>query len=200
MLDYSIEDIQQGYADMLRSDYSDQMARYRPIEQHYRDLIFDPAKNHAFNQAAMGYATEGVNGAFNQAQNWQTAMNRKYGTQLDSTEQASVNRRLGNSRSALLAQAQTGMRDQIDQREKGMLVYLNNIYTNDRQASLSQMGHLAGLDAQRTANNDALNNAARTQRNQAVGGAIGTFGSMALAGHPVTGGIMAGIGLLGSIF
>ncbi len=198
--DYSIEDIQQGYADLLRADYEDWKNRFQPFETMYRDLLFDPEKHAALDAEALGYATDGVNNAYVRARNWQNLMNRKYGVELDADERASVGRRLGNERAALLSKTQTGMRDQLNQRDRSMLGYLNNLYTNDRKQALGQMGYLAGLDAQRQANNDAMRDVARQQQMQTIGSAVGTFGSMALMGNPVTGAVMGGLTLLGSLF
>ncbi len=198
--DYSIEAIQQGYADLLRSDYDDWKTRFQPFEGMYRDLLFDPEKHAALDAEAMGYATGGVNNAYARAQNWQNLMNRKYGVELDADERASVNRRLGNQRAALLSQAQTGMRNQLNQRDRSMLGYLNNLYTNDRKQALGQMGYLAGLDAQRQANNDAMHRAASQQQRNTIFGALGTVGKFAWAGHPMAGLALGGLSLLGSIF
>ncbi len=198
--DYSIEAIQQGYGDMFLSDYDDWKTRFLPVERMYRDLLFDPEKHAALDAEAMGYATGGVNNAYARARNWQNLMNRQYGVELDADERASVNRRLGNQHAALLSQAQTGMRDQLNRRDRSMQGYLNNLYTNDRKQALGQMGYLAGLDAQRQANNDAMRDVARQQQMQTIGSAVGTFGSMALMGNPAAGAVMGALRLFGSLF
>lgn len=193
---YSLANIQQQYADMLRSDYNDWKTRFQPYEQQYRQLVDDPD----FHNQALGYVDQAANRAYNRAQVTQTFMNRKYGVQLDGTERAAVNRRLGNERAALQAQGRTNMEQALDQRSLGMLQNLNNLYTQDRQQALGQLGYLSGLAANRNAQNQQMQAAARSQQMQTTGGALGTFGTYALMGNPVTGGIMAGLGILGSLF
>jgi hypothetical protein len=192
----SLDNIQQQYADMLRSDYDDWKKRFQPYEKQYRQLVDDPD----FHNQALGYVDNAANSAFNRANAYQAFQNRKYGVQLDGTEKAAVNRRLGNEKAALLAQGRTNMEQALDQRSLGMLGNLNNLYTQDRAQALGQMGYLSGLAANRNAQNQQMNAAARSQQMQTIGGALGTFGTYALMGTPVTGGIMAGLGILGSLF
>lgn len=193
---YSLDNIQQQYADMLRSDYDDWKKRFQPYEKQYRQLVDDPD----FHNQALGYVDQAANSSFNRANAYQTFQNRKYGVQLDGTEKAAVSRRLGNEKAALLAQGRTNMEQALDQRSLGMLGNLNNLYTQDREQSLGQMGYLSGLAANRNAQNQQMNAAARSQQMQTIGGALGTFATYALMGTPATGAIMAGMSILGSLF
>lgn len=192
----SLDNIQQQYADMLRSDYDDWKKRFQPYEQQYRQLVDDPD----FHNQALSYVDQAANSAFNRANAYQNFQNRKYGVQLDGLEKAAVNRRLGNEKAALQAQGRTNMEQALDQRSLGMLQNLNGLYTQDRAQALGQMGYLSGLAANRNAQNQQMNAAARSQQMQTIGGALGTLGTYALMGNPVTGGIMAGMSILGSLF
>lgn len=192
----SLDNIQQQYADMLRSDYDDWKKRFQPYEQQYRNLVDDPD----FHNQALGYVDQAANSAFNRANAYQNFQNRKYGVQLDGLEKAAVNRRLGNEKAALQAQSRTNMEQALDQRSLGMLQNLNGLYTQDRAQALGQMGYLSGLAANRNAQNQQMNAAARTQQINTIGGALGTTLSYAMMGHPLTGGVMAGLSLLGSLF
>ena len=195
----TIEGISQGYADLLRSDYEDYRTRFEPFEK-ISQAYFQPDQHRSYDKAAYNYATGGVNSAYKSAQAYQAEMARRTGTRLDSREQASVNRQLGNSRAALLADATNTTRDQLEQRDIGLLQGLVNFGQQDRAQGLQQSGYLANLADNRERNNDAMNNAADQQQQSTISGAIGTGLTMALTGNPVAGVAMAGVSLLGSLF
>jgi len=194
----SLVGIQGGYADLLRSDYNDYQTRFRPFETLLSNYFNGPDR--AYEQAALGYARQGVTGAYQAARAYQNELARRTGTRLEAAERNSVGRQLGNERAALLAQAVNGARDSVDQRNLGLLGQAVNLGQQDRQAALQGLGYLAQVDATRSANNKAMNQAASAQQQQTLFGAAGSLLGGALGLNPVTGAVMGGLSLLGSLF
>lgn len=70
----------------------------------------------------------------------------------------------------------------------------------DRDQALEGFRQTAGQENQRNTANKALVAQAKAQQNQAIGSALGTGATLAAMGNPVTGAIVGGVMLLGSLF
>lgn len=69
-----------------------------------------------------------------------------------------------------------------------------------RDQALSGFGQASQLEQSRNANNQAMRQQADAQQKQAIGSAIGTGLTVAAMSNPVTGAIVGGAMLLGSLF
>ena len=116
-----LEDIQGGYADMLRSDYEDWQTRFKPFETLYQNAVLDPAKRAALDTEAMGFVGRGVNNAYGRSLAQMNKTDRQYGISLTDQEKASRNRNLLQRRGALEAKGRTDMRQALGNRRLQML-------------------------------------------------------------------------------
>ena len=118
---YSKDNISQGYADMLRSDYEDWQTRFKPYEALQRDFVLNEQSRGQLRDNALGYVDNGVNQALQRTTAGMNVRDRKYGVALDADEQASRQRRLGNKQSLLSAQGKTNMLNYLGQRDLQLL-------------------------------------------------------------------------------
>lgn len=118
---YSLDGIQQGYADMLRSDYDDWEERFQPFEDLYRNKLLDPVEHSAMDSESMGFVDRGVNNAYQRSLAQLNKQDRMYGQQLDADEQASRSRRLLLSKGAALSKGRTDMSTYLGNRNLQLL-------------------------------------------------------------------------------
>lgn len=194
--DYTLSGIQEGYGSMLRNDYADITNRFQPMEA---SLLSQYSNSTGFDNDALGYASNGVSDAIGRAGAYLEREQRN-GRVLDADEQAAQDRRLNLAGGAAMSGTRSGILQSLDNRDDQIQNSLLNFANQDRSQALGQMGYLNGLGVSRDASNNALNQNARDQRNNAIGGALGTFASVAMTGNPITGAVLGGVSLLGSLF
>ena len=118
---YSLDSISKGYADMLRGDYDDYLTRFQPYENYYQGFLTDEDQSAQLRSNALGYVDTAVNvAAGRQAANL-NAQDRKYGVQLDATEQAARDGALGRQQALLGAKSRTDMLNYLGDRDLQLL-------------------------------------------------------------------------------
>jgi hypothetical protein len=77
---------------------------------------------------------------------------------------------------------------------------LLDIVNDYKRDSTNELSNLAKMDTARRNNNDQIAAQRSAQKKQAVGSAIGTGATVAMMSNPVTGALVGGAMLLGSLF
>ena len=118
---YSSDEISEGYAEILRSEYDDWKDRFKPFEDEQRNLVLDSTKRNRLRRNALNYVNQGVGSALGQTRANMKMNDRKFGRALSADEKQSRQRRLGNQAALSLAAGRTRMRQTLNDRDLAML-------------------------------------------------------------------------------
>lgn len=116
-----LKDIQQGYADMLRSDYDYWRQNFKPFEDLYRSNYNDPVRRSALESEALGFVDRASNNAYGRSLAQLNFQDRKYGIDLSPEERSSRNRRLLLTKRGNQANNRTKMRQYLNLRNRQIL-------------------------------------------------------------------------------
>lgn len=109
------------YAGVIRDQWDQWEQDFKPYEQHYAQLVTDPAKRAAMRAQSMGYVNQSADASH--ARGLQSLANRdaKYGVGLGALELKSRERKMGAGLAALKAKGMTDMAGYMKDREMQMM-------------------------------------------------------------------------------
>lgn len=184
-------DVQQQYADFLRGDYVNWQQQYLPTEIFLRDLGMDEATRRWLESRLLSLADDATATADGYTAAGQTLRSRRY-----NTREIPANRHM----SALQQAARkTQMLNYADGLRRTALGSVVNTAIGDKRIGGVSLGQLSALQQQRTATNAGIASANRTRLIGGLAAAGGQYATAAAMGNPITGAVMAGMTILGSI-
>ena len=117
----SADNINDGYADIIRGDFDDWQKTFEPFEDYQTNMVLDPALNNQLKTNALGYVDKSTASAVGQTKANMHMNDRKFGRQLGADEKKARQRRLGSQATLTKSSGRTDMRQALNDRKVNML-------------------------------------------------------------------------------